>query len=315
MGQQVKAELITARANKLFFYSPYNFLRALNVEKQQRLFGTGQTERYAADSIHRVFEFRGEEKTVQFLYTYLSWDTGFFNAPVYKVFTALFDTTTAAATLATAAVAFKQHLQQEGAAYCFAELPIEDTCLIQALGTAGWPLIETRLTFFRDGLNDFHHPRYPVRSAHQDEAVAIGRIAAAARNEHDRFHADPWFADDQGDRFLARYATVAVEGYCDDVLVPNEPGLPIDSFLAISDLQSHSASLGAEFSRVVLTAVGPANRGWHLKLVAETVQRARSRGADYVLMTTQATNRAVFRTCEKLGFKLGSTGCILACSF
>ncbi|WP_170172612.1 hypothetical protein [Hymenobacter rigui] len=57
--------------------------------------------------------------------------------------------------------------------------------------------------------------------------------------------------------------------------MPAEANLPVDSFLAISDLRAHAAELGTGFSRVVLTAVGPGNGGWHLKLVSETVQRAR----------------------------------------
>jgi dTDP-4-amino-4,6-dideoxy-D-galactose acyltransferase len=314
MGFQVKPELVTARADKLFFYSPYNFLRKLDVATQQRLFGTGAAQQYAADATHRVFEFAQEDATVQFLYAYLPWDSDFFQAPVYKVFTALFAENTPAAVLAAAGSAFRRHLGQEGAAYCFAELPAEDTRVAQALGDAGWRLVETRLTYFHDAVATFEQPRYAVRSARKEEAAAVGQISAAARNEYDRFHADQWFGNNTGDQFLARYASAAVEGYCDAVLVPDEAGLLVDSFLAISDLQAHGASLRSGFSRVVLTAVGPANRGWHLKLVSETVQRARQNGAEYVLMTTQATNRAVFRTCEKLNFKVGGCGHVLACS-
>jgi dTDP-4-amino-4,6-dideoxy-D-galactose acyltransferase len=314
MGGKVSAELVAARADKLFFYSPYNFLRRLDVATQQRLFGTGAAAAYAADPDHRVFEFAQDAATVQFLYAFLPWDTEFFQAPVYKVFTALFADDTSATTLAAAATAFRRQLGQEGAAYCFAELPAEDTRVAQALSDAGWRLVETRLTYFHDGVASFEQPRFPVRLAEAAEAEAIGAVSAAARNEYDRFHADQWFADGRGDRFLARYAAAAVGGYCDAVLVPDEAGLPVDSFLAISDLAAHGAALGTGFARVVLTAVGPTNRGWHLKLVAETVQRARQRGADYVLMTTQATNRAVFRTCEKLHFRVGGCSHVLACS-
>ncbi len=306
--------MAAARADKLFFYSPYNFLRKLDAEVQQHLFGTGQAERYAAGITHHVFEFQSEGHTVQFLYEFLAWDTEFFQAPVYKLFTLLFAENTLASVLVAASVAFRQQLRERGGAYCFAELPAEDIHVIQALGGAGWHLVETRLTYFQDSVATFEHPRYSVRSAWPEEAEAIGQISAGARNNYDRFHAERWFDAGKGDQFLARYASGAVNGYCDDVLVPNEPNVPVDSFVAISDLSAHRASLGSGVSRVVLAAVGPANRGWHLKLVAETLQRARAMSVGYVLMTTQATNRAVFRTCEKLDFKLGGTGCILACS-
>jgi dTDP-4-amino-4,6-dideoxy-D-galactose acyltransferase len=314
MGQPVRTELVAARADKLFYYSPYNFLRKLTVEMQQRLFGSGLAEQYAAVATHRVFEVAYEGGVIQFLYAFLPWDTSFFKASIYKLFTLLFTRNTPANALVSAVKAFLHHLKQEGAAYCFCEIPAEDTQVTQALGNAGWRLIETRLTYFQDEVKTFDQPRYQVRSAKVEAAAAIGLISATARNEYDRFHADPWFASGLGDQFLARYASAAVEGYCDDVLVPDVPGMPIDSFLAISDLHQDRLSLGVGLSRVVLTAVGPANRGWHLKLVSETVQRARQNGAEYVLMTTQATNRAVLRTCEKLNFKLGNCTHVLAYS-
>ncbi|UOQ55163.1 hypothetical protein [Hymenobacter cellulosivorans] len=134
MGFQVSSALVADRADKLFFYSPYNFLRKLDVATQQRLFGTGAAADYATDPNHRVFEFVQDGATVQFLYAYLPWDTNFFQASVYKVFTILFANGTPAAVLAAASTAFRRQLGQEGAAYCFAELPAEDTRVAQALG-------------------------------------------------------------------------------------------------------------------------------------------------------------------------------------
>ncbi|MBD2715736.1 hypothetical protein KBK19_11885 [Microvirga sp. STR05] len=194
------------------------------------------------------------------------------------------------------------------------EVPAEDIRLLQGLTQAGWRWNETRLHYYRGQLADFEEPRYAVRLAQPAEAVGVGQIAAAARNDYDRFHADPWFGTERADAFLARYGAAATEGYCDAVLVPDEPSVPIDSFLAVSDLGQDAAALGVGLSRVVLTAVGPANRGWHRRLVSETVYRARERGASFVLMTTQATNGAVIRNAEKLNFALGSTTHILSYS-
>ena len=306
MGTQIVAALVEARADMLFFYSPYNFLRRLDSETQQHLFGTGRALQYAStDTTHQVFSFQHSSFLVQFLYAALPWDTKFFGAPVYKLFTALFTEAVSSVMLASAATAFRQHLHQQQAAYCFVELPAEDTKLAQALGDAGWRLVESRLTYFHDEVAAFRQPRYRVRTARPEEAVTIGQISAVACNDYDRFHADHWFSQEQGNQFLARYAEAAVEGYCDQVIVPDGSHMQVDAFLAISDLHEHRQAMGVGISRVVLTAVGPANRGWHQKLVSETVQRARTLNFSYVLMTTQATNRAVFRTCEKLGFKLG----------
>lgn len=113
---------------------------------------------------------------------------------------------------------------------------------------------------------------------------------------------------------LTRHAEAAVAGtYADVVLVPDEVGLTVDSFLAIGDTAPDPAIPDSGYSRILLAAVGPENRGWHVKLVAETVRRATANQLSYVLMTTQATNRAVFRTTEKLGFRLGTTTHVFAC--
>jgi dTDP-4-amino-4,6-dideoxy-D-galactose acyltransferase len=312
MGEVVEA-LVAARSTKLIFYSPYAGLRALDPTKQQELFGTGKARSFTTHPDHYLFEVASANGPIQFLYQQLPWDTDFFGAPTYKLFTALYADETPLAELTRAARVFRQELQKPRF-YCFAELPTEDSKLIQALTSAGWRCVENRLTYFYDAIGSFRHARYAVRGARADEAAYIGAIAATARNEYDRFHADDWFGQELADAFLARYASAAVLGYCDQVLVPNEPATSVDSFLAISDLKTDAEHLGCGLSRVVLTAAGIANRGWHLKLVAETIQRARELNQHYVLMTTQATNRPVFRTCEKLGFKLGGCSQLLACS-
>ncbi|WP_241937118.1 hypothetical protein [Hymenobacter cyanobacteriorum] len=245
----------------------------------------------------------------------LAWDSTYFGTPTYRLFTGLFTTEAAAVELVQAAQELRQQLTDRHTAfYAFSVVPAEDIRMLQALTGAGWRLVETRLTYYRDQLSAFDYPRYPVRMAAVSEAGQIGRVAAAARNPYDRFHADAWFGDARADAYLAHYAenTVAA-GLAAAVLVPDEAAVPVDSFLAISELSEDSAALGMGLSRVLLAAVGPANRGWHVKLLAETVRRAQAAGHEAVLMTTQATNHAVFRSCEKLGFQLGSTSHVLAC--
>ncbi|MBD2766437.1 hypothetical protein IC235_00855 [Hymenobacter sp. BT664] len=194
-------------------------------------------------------------------------------------------------------------------------VPAEDVRLLQGLTAAGWQLVETRLTYYREQLTAFDHPRFPVRAATVEEAVHIGQIAARVRNPYDRLHADVGFSNARADAYLGQYAQNTVAGkLATVVLVPDVAGLPVDSFVAISDLETDAGALDARLSRVLLTAVGPANRGWHVKLVAETLHRARALGHEAVLMTTQATNHAIFRTCEKLGFRLGATGHVLVCN-
>lgn len=315
MGARSLAELAAARAAALAYYSPYYFLRQLSASRQQELFGTGRAVRWRQQSGAELFSSASTSEPVSWLLRQLAWDSNYFGAPVFRLFTGLFGARTTTADLTLAAQALRGQLAAHAPGfYAFGLVPAEDVQLLQGLTAAGWYLVETRLTYYRDQLAGVDFPVHPVRAATAGEAAHIGRIAAAARNPYDRVHADPWFGQARADAYLARYAENAVAtGLATTVLVPNEPLLPVDSFLAISDLEADAAAMDTRLSRVLLTAVGPANRGWHLKLVAETLRRAQVVGHEAVLMTTHATNHAVFRTCEKLGFRLGATTHVLAC--
>lgn len=303
---------VEARQSVLLLHSPYHYLRELPVAPQQARYGTGPAQDFGRKAGEEVLPMAGASG--QWLLQQLAWDSDYFGTPTYRLFTGLFGEAAAPAELAAAAAQLREQLAQRGAYYAFSVVPAEDTALLQALTGGGWHLVETRLNFYCPVAAATLPAPVAVRLAQPAEAAHIGAISAAARNDYDRFHADPWFGTAQADAFLARYAEATVAGtYADAVLVPDEAGLPVDSFLAIGDTPATPDLPGSGASRVLLTAVGPHNKGWHLKLVAETVRRAAAHHLPYVLMTTQATNKAVFRTCEKLGFRLGSTTHVLAC--
>lgn len=317
MDTEHMRKLVAARAQALAYYSPYFFLRQFPSKLQQELFGTGAALRWGQQAGAEEYTLPVKGTDVRWLVQQLLWDTTYFGTPMLRLFTGLFDEhTTSKDELARSAAALgKQLTKQHKAFYAFSIVPAEDIQLLQGLTAAGWRLVETRLTYFQNQVEAFNYPRFPVRGATDAEAAHIGQISASARNPYDRFHADAWFGQTQADAYLARYAENAVTTpLAATVLVPNEAGLPVNSFLAISDVESDAAALGTKLSRVLLTAVGPDNRGWHVKLVAETVHRAQTLGHEAVLMTTQATNHAVSRTAEKLNFKLGATSHVLAYS-
>ena len=306
------AQLIAARAEMLYLHSPVHLLRGLPSEPQQKEYGTGAATNFGAKAGEEIVTMAGG--VGQWLLQHLSWDSEYFETPTYRLFTGLFKSNELPLALGKAAAELREQLAQRGPYYAFSIVPAEDIALLQALTSGGWQLIETRLHFHCPVAEAALPAPASVRLAQSGEATSIGRIAATARNVYDRFHADPWFGEDRADAFLARYAEAAVAGtYADAVLLPDEPELPVDSFLAIGDSPDVDGLGHGGFSRVLLTAVGPRNRGWHQKLVAETVRRAAKLNFEHVLMTTQATNRAVFRTCEKLGFRLGATSHVLAC--
>jgi dTDP-4-amino-4,6-dideoxy-D-galactose acyltransferase len=315
MGPENLIDLAAGRTAALFHYSPYYFLRHLSRERQQELFGAGRAARWGQSPTEEIIQTGSNPSEICWLLNLLGWDSEYFATPTYRVFTGLFTTRTSAADLLAAAKDLRRQLAvRHGNFYAFSVVPAEDVQLLQALTGAGWQLVETRLTYYHNQLSELTAGRHAVRAATLADAARIGQIAATARNPYDRLHADARVDDALADAYVGRYAenTIAA-GLATTVLVPNEPALLVDSFLAISDLESDAAALHTRLSRVLLTAVGPANRGWHLKLVAETLHRARLLQHEAVLMTTQATNHAVFRTSEKLGFRLGATSHVLAC--
>ena len=304
--------LVAARAAALALHSPTHFLRELPLPPQQERYGTGSALRFGGGPGEEVLALAATSG--QWLLQHLAWDTAFFGTDTYRLFTGLFGADAGPEALAREAAGLRAALARRGPYYAFAVVPAEDLALLQALSGGGWRLIETRLTYYRATAEPLPGPPAPVRLARPDEAAHLGRVAAAARNPYDRFHADPWFGEARADALLARYAEAAVAGtYADAVLVPADADGPVDAFLAIGDAAPWPDAPGSGTSRVLLTAVGPGHRGWHVKLVAETVRRAAALSFSHVLMTTQATNHAVFRTCEKLGFRLGSTAHVLAC--
>ncbi len=145
-----------------------------------------------------------------------------------------------------------------------------------------------------------------------NEADFIRSVSEKNINVYDRFHADPYFTKEIADRFLGEYAYQCVLGYTDIVLIPSGKDIIPAAFIAISNIEKDASILGEKIARIVLTAVDPICRGWHLKLCSEALYFAKNRGARWMFMTTQSTNTAVFKTCHKLGFYVGSTEHILS---
>ena len=206
MGTENLSRLVAARRAELAYYSPYYFLRQFPQERQQDLFGTGAAARWEQEAGAEIVA--AASAAVHWLLQYLTWDSGYFGAPMYRLFTALFDGLTSPTQLVQAAIELRHQLAaRHGAAYyAFSVVPAEDIRLLQALIGAGWQLVETRLTHYRDQLSAFDFPRHPVRAAGVGEAAHIGQVAATARNAYDRFHADAWFGEARADAYLAPYA-------------------------------------------------------------------------------------------------------------
>ncbi|WP_210466249.1 hypothetical protein [Rufibacter roseolus] len=303
-------ELINFRKNALAFYSPYVFIREIKPFDQFDLFVKRRIEEFGTKDSCLQFAVTVDGANFVFLYEYLTWDSNHFERKCYKLFTVLYSQENAPA-LVKAARIFKDKLFQVEPCYCFSEIPAEDIFLIQALNEAGFKLVETRLHYFRKKLEDFTGEHYSVRSARAEEALVLSKVAAQSRNEYDRLHADYSFSDAEADHYLATYAAASVNGFCDCVIVPNVPNLPVASFLAYDVYEKISPNHYLSVMYARLAAVTSENRGWYVKLLTEFMQRAKEQKASYVKITTQSTNKTVIKTFEKLGCSLGAASHIL----
>lgn len=300
-------ELYLHRKDKLFFYSPFNFIREISPAVQQEAIILPELKK----KLDQAVEINVNGSNHLFFVELLPWDTAYFNIPTYKLNHVLYSHDDVSV-LTEATNRFLQTITAAGA-YLFIEIPSEDIVLIQALGNAGFKLVETRLTYYRGSLQDFNEPRYPVRQATQDDSTNLMRVAREMRNDYDRFHADPVFSTEKADEFLATYIEQSLKGFADVVLTSNEDKLPSDCFLTARYFKNEWEKLGVPVSKMVLSAVSSStNKGWYKKLITEMTYHLRDAGASYIFMNTQSTNRAVFYTWEQLGYRLGCTTHLLS---
>lgn len=300
---------ITSRKEKLAYYSPYHYIPEIDTDDQIIKLIIEPIKSFATYPNQQVVSITIESQNHFFLVQYLPWDSHFFERPVYKLITVLYQHQNFHL-LSEAVGSFIKQFFTISQQYCFIELPAEDMLLLQALNTKGFKLVETRLLYYKK-IGDFTNERFGVRESIESDIEILKRVASSSRNHYDRFHAEPAFGEELADKFLGKYAAEAAKGYCDTVLVPNEPEVPTEAFVAISHLKE-AGQFGFKISKIVLAASLPSCKGWHYKLISEAIYCARSAGSSYMLMTTQATNRAVIRNNEKLTFSLGATHHILS---
>jgi dTDP-4-amino-4,6-dideoxy-D-galactose acyltransferase len=257
----------------------------------------------------------------------LEWDSAYFGVPMIRLESAAWDTALGdpVEELARVAAGFRAETKAaHGSYYMFAELPATDCEPLQALGLSGFRLVETRLTYFVPDTSAFYWPEhYPVRTAELGDMPHLRDVAASARNRYDRYHADSFFGNTIADRYLATYAEESVKGLADFIVVPDPgDGAPPGGFFTVKIEEpsrcpfgrDHVCPLDMGVGRIPLVAVGAARSGWHLRLLVETTRMLATRSVRVACMTTQATNRAVVRNCEKVGYGLGRVTHILAAS-
>lgn len=279
------------------FYSPFNMLGAAKPCAEDFLQGlNADLATGAAQSI--------EVGGVRLIYRRLAWDSDFFRFPIFRLDYAHIPQGTPFSAVQAAVTALQAKLAADGDYYLFGEVPSEDTPLIAGLGSAGWRLIETRITCIHDELKNYEAPeRTAVRDAQLEDIPTLRRAAVEAVNHYDRFQADDFFTQQMADDFLAIFVENSVKGFADEVIVPAEG--PADAFLTGKHFGPVPALGGLNVSKMVLSAVLPSRKGWYTRLIGELSTRFREQGVQAAFMTTQATNRAVLKVWWRHGYRVG----------
>jgi dTDP-4-amino-4,6-dideoxy-D-galactose acyltransferase len=227
--------------------------------------------------------------------TLLEWDSQFFGSPMYRI-----------ESLPSKEPNFLTSWiqSQTGPFYVSAEVPAEDSHALTELSTSGFRLVETRLTYYHL-LKNLPPQEKPTRKAGIEDIPFLKKTASGAVNDYDKYHTDPFFSPEEASRYLETYIANCVQGFSEEVCVPDHPNqAPPLAFAALSRIQPEGFS--EPFFRIPLTACLPENKGWHYHLCLKALHQASQKGGLALVMTTQATNKAVIHNCEKLGFKFGS---------
>lgn len=286
------------------FYAAYNFLT-----NSDDSINEWYEELIAASNNKELLVFNAENG-IEIYYRYLQWDSDFFGIPTYRIdYSCITDSIAAAKSSFDDLFAYLQTLHAEF--YVFAEVPSEDIQALSGMTAAGYRLIESRLTYFNDQIQQFDTGRrYATRQANVDDIGVLTKAAAEAVNIYDRFHADDFFTSNEADRFLAKYTENSVRGFADEVMVPAE-GIA-NAFLTANYIDSPRCLSNKKLARMVLSAVAAERRGWYVKLIGEMTLKFREQGVDIAFMTTQSTNRAVLKVWASFGYRFGKSSHILS---
>lgn len=304
--------------SRLALYSPVNFLRN-RISEAARLINIELVQALKSDAAC-VFEGELPFKDSYLIYRKLAWDTDYFGIPTYRIdFIGNLTVSMPPNIIASTKLihAFLSYLSREnGVYYVFAEVPSEDLTVLQSLTLAGMKLVETRLTYQNTDIKNYQYSaRFPVRLATEEDISSLKQAAKNARNVFDRFHADPFFSTAAADEFLATYIENSIKGYADIVLIPDIEGEPSGAFFTANFCKDLSNALNTAIARIALVAVSASLNGWCTKLMSEMSYLFREHNFECGFITTQSTNRAMIRVCEKLGYDYGRASHIFAIDY
>ncbi|QDU10960.1 hypothetical protein [Gimesia aquarii] len=298
---------LTPFPQRAFYYSPLSFLRGHETEITDSVLN-----QHAHSKSNGDLQCFGDG--VQLWFKKLEWDSRYFNCSTFRLDYIDWDTNieNPEIQIAETILAFQSELYEKYQSYyLFSEVPSEDTIVLQAFGLAKMRLIETRITYFYNYSEKINLVQnHPVRMASEIDIPNLRQVAIHARNDFDRFHADPFFSTDTADQFIAEYVEQCVKGLTDIVLVPAVdealPGAFVCGAVNVDSLQE------IRVGRLVLVAVSEARRGWYRWLNSALMLWMQEQGMSCIVNTTQSTNRAVIHVCESMGYQYGRSAHLFA---
>lgn len=193
-------------------------------------------------------------------------------------------------------------LKEKGIQYIFSSVSPSDLYTIRTLSANGFELIETRCYYHRTLLPA--QKRYSARLATVEDIPSLAKAASVMVNPFDRFHADLEISEQLADRMMEAWVDASIRnGFADATIVPDESAP--EAFCTAKYHKHHWDGWGLKLSQPVLSAVAPRHKGWYVKLISETDEHLREKGAEHSFLITQITNNAVIRSWEKLGYQFG----------
>lgn len=280
--------------NKSQFYAPLSFVRGFD----ESVWCSEILEEIASEALK---SFEGDCGGIVY-FRELGWDSVFFKSNFLKIEFLI------AKDIGSTKNALNDFLKfvdrKYDKYYISAEIPSEDISTIVALCDYAFRLVETRIVWFRDDIQKYEFPsRSEVRSATTVDIDSLKIAASRAVNLYDKYHADEYFSSDTASKYLETFVSNSVNGFADVVLVPR---VGVANAFLTGDFLGNERSIGGKSAaRMVLSAVVPERSGWYTKLISEMSFLFKENAVDVAFMTTQATNRAVIKVWQRLGYKYG----------
>jgi GNAT superfamily N-acetyltransferase len=192
-------------------------------------------------------------------------------------------------------------------AFFYAKVPTSDIATCQALGRAGFTVVDTAITLSLEATGRCAPSHVSVGIARPEHHGPVARIAAGCFR-WSRFHLDPLIDGATADELKRRWTENALRGgRGDGVYVADVKGR-VSGFLAVAT----SSAAGVRSAAIDLIGVSAEDQGAGIGTALINAYSADWRGrVDRLIVGTQAANVRSLRFYESNGFRVSATQYVL----